>query len=145
MSKFLFKLSPSFSRASEWSKITWKAKLGTLKVVDRKKGIIATISNCALLVTEVTVIVGENLLTAVKFYTPCVSYILHSSGIRKWRWFWTWPSLFRLIQWFHSGCHPLKSVQHRIWTNRVEQKTQNFRHVSDHYTLLRELYFPCRT
>lgn len=59
MSKYLGKLSPIFSRASEWSKTTWKAKLDTLKDIDWKKGIVATVSDGALLVTEITVIVGE--------------------------------------------------------------------------------------
>jgi predicted esterase len=69
MSKYLGKLSPIFSRASEWSKTTRKAKLDSLKDIDWKKGIIDTFSEGAILAAEITFIAGENSLSAVRFHT----------------------------------------------------------------------------
>jgi predicted esterase len=69
MSKYLGKLSPIFSRASEWSKTTRKSKLDSLKEIDWKKGISDTFSEGAILAAEITFIAGENLLNAVRFHT----------------------------------------------------------------------------
>lgn len=60
MSKYLGKLSPIFSRASEWSKTTRKVKFDSFKDIDWKKKIADTASEGALLATEIMVIVGEN-------------------------------------------------------------------------------------